>query len=62
MDIEMPKMNGIETTIKIRKMFGNDIVIYGLSGYSNNVEKEKCLKNGMNGYFTKPLKISDFID
>ena len=58
----MPKMDGIDTTIKIRQKYGNEIIIYGLSGYSDVFEMEKCLSNGMNGYFTKPLKISDFIE
>lgn len=58
----MPRMDGIETTITIRRLYGNEIIIYGLSGYSDKEESEKCLQKGMNGYFTKPLKISDFLE
>jgi len=58
----MPKMDGIETSKKIRQLFGGDVLIYGLSGYSDPEEKKKCLSAGMNDYFTKPLKISVFID
>jgi CheY-like chemotaxis protein len=61
MDIDMPQMDGLQTTTKIRKLYGPKILIYGLSGYSDLSEKYKCLSVGMNQYFTKPLKISDFI-
>ena len=65
MDIQMPLMNGIETTKNIRKLkdeFKCDIPIIALSAdaYSNNVKE--ALDAGMNAYLTKPFKPKDLYD
>ena len=59
MDIQMPLMNGIETTQNIRALEDaskNSIPIIALSAdaYSNNVKV--ALDAGMNAYMTKPFK------
>lgn len=54
MDLLMPNLGGIETTIKIREDFPYDPIIIGLSA---NVESEKeCLEAGMNDFLPKPLQ------
>ena len=65
MDIQMPLMNGIETTINIRQLADDakrNIPIIALSAdaYSNNVEE--ALDAGMNAYLTKPFKPEDLYE
>jgi CheY-like chemotaxis protein len=65
MDIEMPGMSGIETAKKLNEYFViKDIKcsIWGLSGYSSDEEKRKCLQNGMKKYFVKPPNIETLVE
>jgi PAS domain S-box-containing protein len=56
MDIQMPQLNGIEATNKIRAMENNiEIPIIALTAGSLPGEKEKCLQAGMSDFLTKPL-------
>jgi signal transduction histidine kinase/CheY-like chemotaxis protein len=60
MDIQMPKKNGFETTIAIRKLGRSGVTpIIALTAGILIEEKEKCLKSGMNDYISKPINISD---
>ena len=65
MDIQMPHLNGIEATQKIRAMERNiEIPIIALTAGSLPGEKEKCLQAGMSDFLTKPLlkqTLSDMI-
>jgi PAS domain S-box-containing protein len=62
MDIQMPVMDGIETTSVIRQELKLRIPIIGCSAHALESEKKKCLNAGMNGYITKPYKEKDLID
>ncbi len=58
MDLEMPDMDGIQTTQKIRKMeenTGTHIPIIALTAYSLEEKKNACLSVGMEDYITKPV-------
>jgi len=56
MDIQMPHLNGIEATQKIRALEKNtEIPIIALTAGSFPGEKEKCLQAGMSDFLTKPL-------
>ncbi|SDQ63778.1 Signal transduction histidine kinase [Chryseobacterium soldanellicola] len=65
MDIQMPHLNGIEATKKIRSLEKNiEIPIIALTAGSLPGEKEKCLQAGMSDFLTKPLlkqTLSDMI-
>jgi len=65
MDIQMPHLNGIEATRKIRAMESNiEIPIIALTAGGLPGEKEKCLQAGMSDFLTKPLlkqTLSDMI-
>jgi signal transduction histidine kinase/CheY-like chemotaxis protein len=65
MDIQMPRLNGIEATQKIRALEKNiEIPIIALTAGSLPGEKEKCLQAGMSDFLTKPLlkqTLSDMI-
>ncbi|MEZ0393391.1 MAG: response regulator [Pseudobdellovibrionaceae bacterium] len=54
MDIQMPGMDGYETTTKIRAQ-GNQSPILALTAFSNSEDLKKCLKSGCNDVLTKPL-------
>ena len=56
MDIQMPQLNGIEATKKIRELETNiEIPIIALTAGSLPGEKEKCLNAGMSDFLAKPL-------
>lgn len=58
MDINMPNLNGLEATKKIRELYPTSkIKIYGLSANAFQEDKEKALAAGMNDYLTKPVTI-----
>ena len=63
MDVQMPKLNGLEATKKIRSLEKDiEIPIIALTAGSLKGEKEKCLAAGMSDYLTKPLLQSTFAD
>ncbi len=55
MDIQMPVMDGIESTQKIRE-FNKEVPIIALTASSSKTEEDNCLKAGMNAYISKPFK------
>ena len=55
MDINMPIMNGIEATKKIREF--SNVPIIALTASALDGDKEKFLECGMNDYLSKPLDI-----
>ncbi|KIX20999.1 hypothetical protein SY27_09480 [Flavobacterium sp. 316] len=54
MDIQMPVMNGYETTEEIRKI-NSEVIIIALTAGVITGEKEKCLDIGMNDFILKPI-------
>jgi len=64
LDIQMPVMDGVEATQKIRKFEkGRDLYtpILALTAYAMKSEKEFFLKEGMDDYLSKPVKREDLI-
>jgi len=58
MDVEMPDMDGIQTTKKIREIEsknGGHIPIIALTAYAFEDKKNYCLEIGMDDYLTKPI-------
>ncbi len=56
MDIQMPEMDGVEATQRIRKSRLNQRTpIVALTAHAMMGEKEKLLSEGMNDYLTKPI-------
>jgi len=58
MDIQMPVMDGFETTISIRNSFEghkSEIPIIALTANAIKGDNEKCLSLGMNDYISKPF-------
>jgi signal transduction histidine kinase len=56
MDIQMPEMNGYDTTAAIRNIEGEtNVPIIALTAGTLRGEKERCFQAGMNDYITKPF-------
>ncbi|RZS96899.1 PAS domain-containing hybrid sensor histidine kinase/response regulator [Cecembia calidifontis] len=60
MDIQMPKMNGLDATRHIRAIKGAEsMMIVGLSANAFSEDIEKAYAVGMNYYLTKPVSIHE---
>src|SRR6186713_1299106 len=55
MDLQMPEMNGFETTEFIRKTMNSKIPIIALTADVTTVDLAKCKAVGMNDYIAKPI-------
>ncbi len=64
LDIQMPVMNGYETAELIRqqeKMTSIHIPIVAVTAYALEEDLEKCMKNGMDAYLSKPVSMEDLL-
>ncbi len=62
MDIQMPEMDGIETTRLIREKeegTGGHIPIIAVTAYALRGDRERFLEAGMDNYISKPISIQD---
>ena len=55
MDLQMPEMNGFETTEYIRKTLKSQIPIIALTADVTTVDVSKCKEFGMDDYISKPI-------
>jgi two-component system cell cycle response regulator DivK len=60
MDIQMPKMNGLEATRQLRENPATrEIPILAATAKAMDGVQEKCLAVGCNGYIAKPFSLSE---
>jgi CheY-like chemotaxis protein len=65
MDVQMPQMDGLETTARIRALEqGTDrhIPIIAMTALAMKGDRERCLDAGMDYYISKPLHPEDLFD
>ncbi len=64
MDVQMPLLDGVEATRRIRELESKDkrdIPIIALTAYAMAGDKERFLAAGMNGYLAKPVGLGDLL-
>lgn len=62
MDIQMPVMDGIQTTEVMRKDMGLETPIVACSAHALSSERQRCIQAGMNDYLTKPYTERSLVD
>ena len=65
MDVQMPEMDGLETTTRIRQQeagTSRHLPIIALTAHAMKGDRERCLDAGMDGYVSKPLHPQDLFD
>lgn len=60
MDINMPVMDGLEATKRIRE-FNKEVVVIAQTAYALAGDREKALAAGCNDYITKPIQKEDLL-
>jgi CheY-like chemotaxis protein len=62
MDIQLPGMDGLEATMKIKAQPDSaDIPILAVTSYAMKGDREKALAAGCSGYVTKPIDKTIFL-
>ena len=62
MDIQMPEMNGYETTEFIRDQLKLTLPIIAMTAHASVNEIEACFSEGMNEYISKPFDVNDLVE
>ena len=66
MDVQMPGMDGLETTRAIRSGDAGErnrnVPIVAITAYASTDDEEACYSAGMDAYLSKPLNMQRFLD
>lgn len=56
MDVQLPGMDGLTATRRIRQLYGTRIPVVGLSAHATDRDRVAALESGMVAYVTKPVE------
>lgn len=59
MDIQIPELDGYETTRYVRQELKLDVPIMAMTAHVMAGERERCFEEGMNDYLAKPFQIDE---
>ena len=63
MDLQMPKMGGLEATAALRNQQATrSVPIIALTANAQSCDRERCIAAGMNDFLTKPAKLATLGD
>ncbi len=64
MDVQMPEMDGLETTRFILQKFAAPVrpVIVAMTAFALEGDKNKCIEAGMDDYISKPFMVEEIIE
>lgn len=63
MDVQLPKMGGLEVTRRLRQMPAfNHVPILALTAYAMKGDEGKCLSAGCDAYLSKPVNTRELPD
>ncbi|MCK8490571.1 PAS domain S-box protein [Spirosoma sp. RP8] len=62
MDIQMPDMDGVETTRNLREQFGKQLPkVVAMTAYSMREDRERFISQGLDDYIAKPIRAQSLI-
>jgi signal transduction histidine kinase/DNA-binding response OmpR family regulator len=65
MDVQMPEMDGIEATRRIRdpqsRVLNHQVPIVAMTAHAMADDRQKCLQAGMDDYLTKPVRVATLV-
>ncbi|WP_378181048.1 hybrid sensor histidine kinase/response regulator [Aquimarina sp. SS2-1] len=65
MDLKLSKIDGYKATHMIRNNYGDKVIaevpIIGFTAKSSEIERDKCLRSGMDDFIAKPFEQEDLI-
>jgi CheY-like chemotaxis protein len=59
MDVQMPEMDGIQATRRIRCLYGNDLIVVFVTASSPEIYRDQCFEAGGNEFLCKPLIVDE---
>jgi len=66
MDVQMPVMDGIESTVELRKLEQEEnrprLPVIAMTAHALEGDRERCFEGGMDGYITKPINVRELAE